>query len=44
MGDYDWKKGRKLSFQVARVKRFSAFGADAEKNYWDARSEFNWPF
>jgi hypothetical protein len=43
-GDYDWGKGRKLTFQVARVKRFSAFGADAEKNYWDARSEFTYPF
>ncbi len=44
MGDYDWGSGRKLSFTVARVKRFSPFGAEAEKNYWDARSEFSYPF
>jgi hypothetical protein len=43
-GDYDWGHGRKLSFTLARVKRFSPFGAEAEKNYWDARSEFSYPF
>jgi len=26
------------------VKRFSPFGAEAEKNYWDAHSEFSYPF
>ena len=44
MGDYDWGHGRTLAFTVARVKRFSPFGAEAEKNYWDARSEFSYPF
>lgn len=43
-GNYDWGKGRKLSFLMARVKRFSKFGAEAEKNYWEARSEFSYPF
>jgi len=43
-GLYDWGSGRTLRFSVARVKRFSPFGAEAEKNYWDARSEFAYPF
>jgi hypothetical protein len=43
-GDYDFGKGRALKFSVARVKRFSVFGTDAEKDYWDMRSEFNYPF
>ena len=43
-GDYDWGKGRSLKFTVARVKRFSPFGAEAEKNFWDARTEFTYPF
>jgi hypothetical protein len=43
-GDYDWGTGRRLKFTVTRVKRFSEFGADAEKNYWDARSEFSYLF
>jgi hypothetical protein len=42
--DYDWGAGRKLKFSVIRVKRFSEFGAEAEKNYWDAHSEFAYPF
>jgi hypothetical protein len=42
--EYDWGNGRKLKFLVGRVKRFSEFGAEAEKNYWDARSEFSYPF
>ena len=44
LGNYDWGAGRHLTFQVARVKRFSPFGAEGEKNYWDARSEFSYPF
>jgi len=43
-GLYDWGAGRTLRFTVARVKRFSPFGAEAEKNYWDARSELAYPF
>jgi hypothetical protein len=43
-GDYDFGTGRKLKFTLARVKRFSQFGSEAEKNYWDMRSEFNYPF
>jgi predicted porin len=43
-GNYDWGAGRYLRFQVARVKRFSPFGAEGEKNYWDAHSEFSYPF
>ncbi len=43
-GEYDWGNGRTLKFSLARVKRFSKFGSDAEKNYWDMRSEFNYPF
>lgn len=43
-GDYDFGTGRKLKFTLARVKRFSKFGSEAEKNYWDMRSEFNYPF
>jgi hypothetical protein len=43
-GLYDWGSGRTLRFSVARVKRFSPFGAEAEKNYWDARSELAYPF
>jgi hypothetical protein len=42
--NYDWKSGRILKFRVARVKRFSSFGVDAEKNYWNATSEFAYPF
>lgn len=43
-GDYDFGTGRKLRFTLARVERFSKFGSEAEKNYWDMRSEFNYPF
>ncbi|HET6348637.1 MAG TPA: hypothetical protein VFH88_06090 [Candidatus Krumholzibacteria bacterium] len=43
-GNYDWGNGRHLRFQVSKVKRFSQFGADAEKDYWDAQSEFSYPF
>lgn len=42
--NYDWGGGRGLRVTVAKVKRFSPYGADAEKNYWDARSEFSYPF
>jgi hypothetical protein len=42
--DYDWGGGRKLRMLLSRVKRFSPLGVDAEKNYWDARSEFVYPF
>jgi hypothetical protein len=43
-GDYELGTGRALKFSLARVKRFSKFGSDAEKNYWDMRSEFNYAF
>ena len=43
-GDYDFGTGRRLKFTLARVERFSRFGSEAEKNYWDIRSEFNYPF
>jgi hypothetical protein len=43
-GDYDFGTGRRLKFTLARVERFSRFGSEAEKNYWDMRSEFNYPF
>ncbi len=43
-GDYDFGSGRTLKFSIARVKRFSQFGSEAEKNFWDMRSEFNYPF
>jgi hypothetical protein len=33
---YDWGGGRVLNFFVSRVKRFSEFGVDAAKDYWDA--------
>jgi len=42
--NYDWGAGKYLRFTVARVKRFSAFGAEGDKNYWDARSELSYPF
>jgi hypothetical protein len=43
-GDYELGAGRSLKFSLARVKRFARFGSDAEKNYWDMRSEFNYAF
>ncbi|HXV14717.1 MAG TPA: hypothetical protein VEC56_10985, partial [Candidatus Krumholzibacteria bacterium] len=43
-GDYEWGNGRTLKFTLARVKRSTKFGSEAEKNYWDMRSEFNYPF
>ncbi len=43
-GQYDWGQNRTLRFQLGKVKRFSRFGSDAEKDYWDMRSEFNYPF
>jgi hypothetical protein len=43
-GDYELGAGRSLQFSLARVQRYSAFGSDAEKNYWDMRSEFNYAF
>jgi hypothetical protein len=43
-GDYDWGAGKKLRFIVSRVKRFSPFGSEGEKDYWDARSEIAYPF
>lgn len=42
-GNYDWGKGRKFTFLLARVKRFSPTGSDKEKDYWDMRSELNFP-
>lgn len=43
-GEYAWGAGRILKFSLARVKRFNKFGSEAEKDYWDIRSEFNYPF
>ena len=43
-GNYDWGNGKRLTFTLAKVKRFSKYGSEAEKNYWDMRSEFNYPF
>lgn len=43
-GRYVWGKGRSFNFMLARVKRFARFGSDKEKDYWDMRSEFVWPF
>ena len=43
-GEYQWGQNRYLRFSLARVKRFSAFGSEAEKNFWDMSSEFNYPF
>ncbi len=43
-GDYEFGTGRFLTFSLARVKRFARFGSDAEKDYWDMRSEFNYSF
>ncbi len=43
-GNYDWGDGKRLTFTLARVKRFSRFGSEDEKNYWDMRSDFNYPF
>ena len=42
--NYDWGGGRSLRLLVSKVRRFSPFGAEAEKDYWDARSEFAYPF
>jgi hypothetical protein len=42
-GDFAWSKGRKLTFMLARVKRFSPSGSDKEKDFWDMRSELNFP-
>jgi hypothetical protein len=42
-GNFAWSKGRKLTFMLARVKRFSPSGSDKEKDYWDMRSELNFP-
>ncbi len=43
-GNYDWGNGKRLTFTLAKVKRFSKFGSEAEKDYWDMRSDFNYPF
>lgn len=43
-GRYAFGKGRTLRFLLAHVQRFARFGSDKEKNYWDMRSEFIWPF
>lgn len=43
-GDYDFGAGRKLTFSLARVKRDTPFGSEAEKDYWDIRSDLNFPF
>jgi hypothetical protein len=29
---------------LARVKRDTPFGSEAEKDYWDVRSDLNFPF
>ncbi len=42
-GVYDWGNNRKLRFMLTRVKRFSPFGSELEKDYWDMRSELNFP-
>ncbi|MDH4038547.1 MAG: hypothetical protein OEX18_13775 [Candidatus Krumholzibacteria bacterium] len=42
-GKYDFGKNRKLSFLLSRVKRFAPTGSAKEKDYWDMRSELNFP-
>ncbi|HEX5131281.1 MAG TPA: hypothetical protein VFX92_02210 [Candidatus Krumholzibacteria bacterium] len=42
-GSKDWGNNRKFKFALSRVKRFSPFGSDKEKDYWDMRSELNFP-
>lgn len=42
-GDYEFGAGRKLTFSLARVRRDTQFGSEAEKEYWDIRSDFNFP-
>jgi len=43
--NYAWgDKGRKLNVYCARVKRFNPSSTELEKNFWDARSEFSFPF
>ncbi len=42
--NYDWGGGRVLKFFVSKVKRFSPFGVEEAKDYWDARSEITYAF
>ncbi len=42
--NYIWTAGKMLRITVSRVKRFSPFGSELEKDYWNARSEFAYPF
>lgn len=43
--NYTWGTGgRMLRITVSRVKRFSEFGSELEKNYWNAQSTFSYPF
>lgn len=43
--NYTWGTGgRMLQITVSRVKRFSEFGSELEKNYWNAQSTFAYPF
>ena len=42
--NYDWGGGRILKFFVSKVKRFSPFGVEEAKDYWDARSEIVYAF
>lgn len=43
-GAYAWGAGRTLKFHLAKVKRFSPYGTDKDKNFWDMGSELNFPF
>jgi hypothetical protein len=42
--NYDLGSGRVIKFFVSKVKRFSPFGVEAAKDYWDARSEIAYAF
>jgi len=42
--NYAWKAGKILRITVSHVKRFSPFGTELEKDYWNAQSEFSYPF
>ena len=42
-GNYDWGNNRKLKFMLTRVKRYGQTGSSREKDYWDMRSELNFP-
>ncbi len=43
-GTYKWREDRTLVFHMYRVKRFSPYGSEKEKNYWDMNSEFHYSF